>query len=98
MFVLGNLLMALANILTFLIHVYMWILVAHVVLSWIPHDPMHPIPKALARIAGFLLDPIRRLVPMQGLGIDLSPLLAILLLWFTNMFVVGSLRDLAIRM
>jgi YggT family protein len=97
-FVLGNLLMALANILSFVISIYIWLLIAHAVLSWIPHDPMHPIPRTLARIAGFVLDPIRRLVPMQGIGIDLSPLLAILLLWFTNMFLVGTLRDLAIRM
>ena len=98
MFVLGNLLMAVANILSFLIQIYILILIANAVLSWIPHDPGHPIPRTLDRISSFILDPIRRLVPMGGLGIDLSPLLAILLLWFTRIFVVGTLLDLAVRM
>ena len=41
---------------------------------------------------------IRRIVPMDSLGIDLSPLLAILLLQFTNQFVVASLLGLAARL
>ena len=98
MFVLGNLLMAVANILSFLIQVYILILIANAVLSWIPHDPAHPIPSTLNRLSSFILDPIRRLVPMGGLGLDLSPLLAILLLWFTRIFLVGTLLDLAVRM
>lgn len=98
MFVIGNLLGALASILGFLIQIYILIIIANAILSWIPHDPAHPIPSLLSRISGLILDPIRRLVPMGGLGIDLSPILAILLLWFTQMFLVGTLRDLAYRM
>ena len=63
-------------------------------LSWVPIDPYHPIVIAVRRIADLLCDPIRRLVPMHSLGIDLSPFIAILLLQFTNQFVVASLREL----
>ena len=96
--VLGNLLMALADILGFAINIYVLILIANAVLSWIPHDASHPIPRTLNRLSGFILDPIRRLVPMGGLGFDLSPLLAILLLWFTNAFAVRTLWMLGNRM
>ncbi len=98
MFVIGNLLGAVASILHWLLWIYVWLLIAHAVLSWIPHDPLHPIPRFLSRVSGWILNPIRRLVPMQGLGLDLSPLLGILLLWFTDMFVIASLLELAERL
>ena len=98
MFVLGNLLSALAFVLEQVIFVYTLIIIVHALLSWVRPDPFNPIVRALATLSDFLLDPIRRLVPMHSLGIDLSPLLAILLLQFTSLFLVRSLRDLANRM
>lgn len=69
------------------------------VLSWVPNlDPYHPAVIAVRRIADLICDPIRRIVPTGSLGIDLSPLLAILLLQFTNQFVVASIRGMAARM
>lgn len=98
MFVLGNFLNAVAWILDNLITVYIFIIVIHALLSWVRPDPFNPIVRALATISNFLLDPIRRLVPMHSLGVDLSPMIAILFLWFTRMFVVQTLRELAARM
>lgn len=98
MFVIGNLLVALANILAIVIQIYIVVIIANAVLTWIPHDASHPIPRLLDRMSSFILDPIRRLVPMGGLGIDLSPILALLLLWFTSAFVVGTLIELGNRM
>jgi YggT family protein len=72
---------------------------ASAILSWVPNlDPYHPVVTAIRRIADLICDPIRRVVPMGNLGIDLSPLLAILLLQFTNQFVVASLHGIAQRL
>ena len=99
MFVIGNLLNALATLLGMLINLWSLAIFVSALLSWIPNlDPYHPVVTAVRRIADLICDPIRRLVPMESLGIDLSPLLAILLLQFTNQFVVASLRELAARL
>jgi YggT family protein len=98
-FVLGNLLHALATLLGMLINLWSFVIFASAILTWIPNlDPYHPIVIAVRRIADLICDPIRRLVPMGSLGIDLSPLLAILLLQFTNQFVVASLHGVAQRL
>ena len=99
MFVLGNLVYALATLLGTLINVWTLVIFVSAIVSWIPNlDPYHPLIVAIRRIADVLCDPIRRLVPMDSLGIDLSPILAILLLQFTNQFVVASLYGLAGRL
>jgi YggT family protein len=97
--VLGTFFTALANLLGMLINLWSFVIFASALLSWIPSlDPYHPVVVAVRKIADLLCDPIRRLVPMDSLGIDLSPLLAILLLQFTNQFVVVSLHKLGMRL
>ncbi|MEO6462495.1 MAG: YggT family protein [Candidatus Eisenbacteria bacterium] len=99
MFVLGNLLHALATLFGMLINLWSFIIIVSAVLTWIPSlDPYHPVVVTVRRLADLLCDPIRRFVPMESLGIDLSPLLAILLLQFTNQFVVASLHGVAQRL
>jgi YggT family protein len=98
MFVLGNLVTALATLLNAVINLWSFVIIVSAVLSWLPIDPYHPAAAAVRRIADVLCDPIRRLVPMQNLGIDLSPLIALLLLQFTNQFLVHSLADLGGRL
>jgi YggT family protein len=98
MFVLGNLVTALATLLNAVINIWSFVILVSAVLSWLPIDPYHPAASVVRRIADVLCDPIRRLVPMQNLGIDLSPLIALLLLQFTNQFLVHSLADLGARL
>ena len=98
MFVIGNFLQAVGWVLNQVIGLYILVIVIHALLSWVRPDPFNPIVRTLATLANFLLDPIRRLVPMHTLGIDLSPILAILFLYFTQQFVVRTLMDLAARM
>ena len=93
MFVLGNLLSATAAVLGIVLNLWSFVVVVAAILSWLPIDPYHPAASIIRRLSDVICDPIRRLVPMHGLGIDLSPLFAILLLQFTNQFVVESLRQ-----
>jgi len=98
MFVLGNLLSASAAVLGIVLNLWSFVVVVSAILSWLPIDPYHPAASVIRRLSDVICDPIRRLVPMHSLGIDLSPLFAILLLQFTNQFVVESLRQLGARL
>jgi YggT family protein len=98
MFVLGNLLSAAAAVLGILLNLWSFIVVVSAVLSWLPIDPYHPAASVIRRLSDLICDPIRKIVPMHSLGVDLSPLFAILLLQFTNQFVVESLRQLGSRL
>ncbi|MGH2425105.1 MAG: YggT family protein [bacterium] len=56
------------------------LLIIRVVLSWIPNvNYYHPVIHFIFRVTSLILDPIRRVVPPVA-GLDLSPLVAIVLL------------------
>jgi YggT family protein len=98
MFVIGNLLRAIASILEIVINGLLIVVFVNALLSWVRPDPHNPIVQFLERVSDLVCAPIRRLFPTTLGGIDFAPFIAMLALWFINMFVVGSLRDLAIRM
>lgn len=55
------------------------LIVVRAVLSWIPSvDYGHPLIRVIMRVTDPVLEPIRRVMPPLG-GLDLSPLVAILL-------------------
>ena len=73
-----------------LVFTFLWIVVlADVIVSWIL-DPFHPIRRFLDSIVQPLLDPIRRLVPPVS-GIDLSPLILLIILNIARRLVLGVL-------
>ncbi|MDR2838593.1 MAG: YggT family protein [Azonexus sp.] len=75
--VLAILSLAVRGVLRLAIYVLMGVLILQAVLSWInPYSPIAPLTNQLTRP---LLTPIRRLLPPLS-GIDLSPLVLILLL------------------
>ena len=94
----GNLLVAIAGFLDVVFQIYTWILIINVILSWIRLDPYHPVVNALTRISDLICDPIRRVIPMGNIGLDFSPLIAILLLQFGGGFITRTLRDIARQM
>ena len=68
-----------------LLDVYFWIILIRALLSWVNPDPHNPIVRFLVIVTEPVLKPLRRLVPPHKLGgIDLSPLLAILILQFVR--------------
>jgi YggT family protein len=97
MFVMGNLFQALAGVLALLIDILWWLIVIRALLSWVNPDPYNPIVQFIERATEPVLAPFRRLVPSHSIGIDLSPLLALLLLYFLKIFLVQTLTELAIR-
>ena len=97
MFVMGNMLLGVATVLDYALWFYMWIIIARALISWVNPDPWNPIVQFLDRATEPVLSPIRRRMGWR-MGIDLSPLVAIVAITFLQIAVVQSLKDLALRM
>ncbi len=98
MFVFGNLLTAIAAVLDVVLQTLLLVILVNALLSWVRPDPGNPIVRLLGRVSDFVCDPVRRLFPTAYSGIDFAPFIAMLALWFLRMFLVNTLRDIAIRM
>ena len=80
---------AFLNLVSTVISIYVWLLIAQAVLSWlVAFGIVNRYNRVVATIGDFLwrvteplLRPIRRVLPDLG-GIDISPVILILLLWF----------------
>jgi YggT family protein len=95
MFIFGNLLGALGQVLGILIRTYMWIVIIRALISWVNPDPYNPIVRFLHAATDPVLYRIRRLIPVSFGGIDFSPLILIAGLLFLEAFLVQSLFDLS---
>jgi YggT family protein len=94
-FVFGNLLETAAALLHLVLNIYIWILIARAIISWVSPDPHNPIVRFLYRVTEPALRPIRKLLPLQGIGLDLSPMILLLIIYVLDSFLVSTLRDLA---
>jgi len=96
MFILGNLLVTVAQLLNFLLGIYIWIIIVRTLLSWINPDPYNRIVRVIVALTEPVLSPVRQRMPFLG-GLDLSPLIVIILVYFIRSFVVKTLIELAYR-
>jgi YggT family protein len=78
-----------------ILDIYVWILIAAVVLSWLlafniinrHNDIVRQATYALSRLTEPVLGPIRRFLPDLG-GLDVSPVIAIIIIYFIRYLVV----------
>lgn len=94
MFIIGNLFMALARVLDMVIPLIYWLIIIRAVISWFSPDPYNFLVQLLHKVTEPILYPFRRIIPVYNIGIDISPLLAILALYFLRIFLVSSLYQL----
>jgi len=98
MFIVANLVEIIARILDIGLTLYMWIVIIRALLSWVSPDPYNPIVRFLYRVTEPVLRPVRRLIPMGNIGIDISPVIVIVVIYLLQNFVVRSLMELAFRL
>lgn len=97
MFLLANLLNAVAYIIDIVLTIYMYIIIARAIISWVNPDPYNPLVRFLYRATEPVLHRVRRIVPDLG-GLDISPLIVLLVIFFMQKFLVSSLFDLVHRL
>jgi len=98
MFVLANFLGALAQALNLALTFYYWIIIIRALVSWVSPDPYNPLVRFLEGSTEPVLAPLRRLLPPSRTGLDLSPLLAIVIVYFLKSFLVSTLLEWAARL
>jgi len=79
--------------------VYFILIFIRILLSWVPRMPYNPTLRAVVGFIEEVTDPylnlFRRVIPPLGGGgfaLDLSPMLAMALLYFVGLIVVGAIR------
>lgn len=95
MFVLRHFFAALANVVNLVLWAYMWIIVIRALLSWVNPDPYNPIVRFFEAVTEPVLRPIRRRLPTWQMGVDLSPVVVVLIILFLQQFLVPILHEIA---
>jgi YggT family protein len=99
MFVLANLIDALAYVLNTAFWVLEWAIIIHVVLFWVNADRFNPIVRLVGMVSEPFLKPIRRILPPWRLnGLDLSPAVAVIGLVALQKFLIPTLWEWAARL
>jgi len=83
----GAFLRAVLEVVFAILTVIQWLVIIAAVISWVNPDPRNPIVQFLYRTTEPILRPFRKILPPQRTGgIDLSPILVILLIHFLKVF------------
>jgi len=97
MFVFANFLSAAAQILNIALTLYLWLIIIRALLSWVNPDPYNPVVRFLYQATEPVLYRVRRIIPYLG-GIDLSPIIVILVIYFVKAFLVTTLLEIAFKL
>ena len=98
MFIISNLLAAVAKVLDIALTIFMWIIIARAILSWVSPDPYNPIVRFINNITEPVLYQVRRRIPLSFGGMDFSPIIILLAVIFLQQFVVQSLYQFAMTL
>ena len=91
----SNLIIALAKVIDIILTVYMWIIVARALISWVNPDPYNKIVIFLYRVTEPVLQPIRKIIPRHSRPIDFAPLVVLLIIIFLQYFLVQTMIQMA---
>jgi YggT family protein len=94
MYIVGYFLQALAGVLHIVLTMAMIVVIARAVLSWVSPDPYNPIVRIINQLSEPLIFPVRKRLPYFS-GIDFSPMVVLLAIYFLDIFVVQSLDRVA---
>lgn len=98
MIALGYFLKAVAEVLYWGLEIYMWLIIARALISFVNPDPYNPIVRFLYNVTEPVLSYLRRRLPLVYGGLDLSPLVVLAAIIFLKVFLVGTLMGYAIRL
>ena len=89
--ILSTLFTAIANILSIIVNVYTWIIIAAALVSWVKPDPSSPVVQLLYRLTDPVYSFIRRYIKTEFNSIDFAPLIVLLALQFLSQFLIRLL-------
>lgn len=98
MYVLGNILIGLGNVLDILLSIYMWIVIIGALISWVNPDPYNPIVRMLRGLTGPVFSWLRRRLPLVIGGMDLSPIIVIAGIVFLKYALARTIIETGMRL
>jgi YggT family protein len=98
MFVFGNLFSSIGSILNMLLSLYLWIIVARVVFSWVRPDPYNPLVRTICKLVDPVIYRISKIIPTRAGMIDFAPFILMLVIMLLKEFLVRTLFDIGTRM
>jgi YggT family protein len=93
MVLIGNFFKALSIVLSMVLTLYQWIIVARAVLSWVNPDPYNPIVRFIHNITEPVLAPIRRRLPTSLGAIDISPIIVFFAVYLLRLWIVPTIES-----
>ncbi len=92
----GGIIIGLGGIVHSLITVYIWVLIIGALLSWVRPDPYNPIVQIIYRLTEPAYKLVRRIMPTVFNGIDLAPLILVILLQVLDVLLVNIINALVL--
>jgi YggT family protein len=74
------LLSSLIQLIDLFLTIYIWIIIARAIISWVNPSPYHPLVRFLYKVTEPVLAPLRKIIPPLG-GIDISPVIVIFIIF-----------------
>jgi YggT family protein len=98
MLIFANFIRAIAQVIDIGLTVFMWIVIARAILSWVSPDPYNPIVRFINQLTDPILYQVRKRIPTVFGGIDISPIIVLLGIVFLRIFIVESLMGLSMKL
>ncbi len=96
MLILTSFFLALIRLINLVLTLYMYIVIARALISWVNPDPYNPVVRFLRQVTDPVLDRMRRFIPPMG-GLDLTPMILILIVVFVQSFLDVMVSQVGVR-
>ncbi|HEV7490567.1 MAG TPA: YggT family protein, partial [Rhodanobacteraceae bacterium] len=95
--VLGLTVLSLADLIDFVLLLYLVLVLVRVVISFVGADSYHPVVPLVLQLTEPVLKPCRRLLPAIA-GIDFSPMIVLLVITLARVLIAKPLLDVGLRL
>jgi len=86
----------LIRIINTVFRLYSYLILARIILTWIPIDPYNPAVQFIYKVTEPVLAPFRVILPLGGMGLDLSPIIVFFLLNLLQRALINILVSVAL--
>ena len=87
----GELFIKLISLVSWLLDIYIWVIIIRAVLSWVRPDPYNPIVRFICNLVDPVTYRLSRIIPMRVGMVDLSPLILIVIVQLIRAYLIPVL-------
>ena len=91
----SEIILGIGGIVVNLINIYIWIIIIAALISWVNPDPRNQLVQILRRLSDPAYKLVRRYIPTVFNGIDLAPLLIVVVLQVIMVLIQAGIQRLA---